>query len=120
MLVTHLHHEHPDVDTEHLAGQRQRTAPLAGTGFGRHAADTGFTVVVRLGNGRIELVAAGRTDAFVLVVNPRRSTQFGFEPVGPEQRSRPPEPVDFPHRFRNRNPAFSRHFLLDQAVDKDG
>ena len=54
-------------------------------------------VVVRLRHGGVRLVRAGRADALVLVVDPGRGAERLLEPVGPEQRRRPPQPVDVEH-----------------------
>ena len=120
LLVADLDHEHPHINAKGLAGKRQRAAPLASAGFGGHAANAGFAVVISLGDGRIELVAAGRAAAFVFVINARRGAQRGFQPAGAHQRGGPPQLIQLAHRLGNGNPALAGDFLLDDGVGKDG
>ena len=39
--------------------------------------------------------------------------------MGPIERRRPPELIDFPHLVRDVDPALLRHLLLDQRHGKD-
>ena len=70
LLVADLDHVDLALDVEHLAGERQGTAPLAGAGLGRQPVDALLLVVVGLGDGRVRLVAARRAVALVLEVDP--------------------------------------------------
>jgi hypothetical protein len=79
LVVGHLDHVDAHVDAEHLPGQGQGAAPLAGAGLGGQALDARLGVVIGLGDGRVDLVRAGRRDAFVLVVDLRRRTQRRFQ-----------------------------------------
>ena len=54
-------------------------------------------VVVRLRHGGVRLVRPGRADALVLVVDPRRRVERLLQPVRPEQRRGPPQPVHVEH-----------------------
>jgi len=69
LVKADLHHVDGAVHAKHAAGERQRAAPLAGAGFGGQAADPGLLVVVSLSHGCVRLMAAGRADAFVFVIN---------------------------------------------------
>ena len=74
LVVRHAHHEHLDVDAEERAGERERRAPLAGTGLGGDLPDARFLVVEGLRDRGVRLVAAGRADALVLVVDAGRAS----------------------------------------------
>ena len=89
----------PDLalQAELRARERQRRAPLPGTGLGGQPPDARLRVVERLRHRGVRLVRAGRRDAFVLVVDPRRRAERLLQPVRPEQRARPPQPVDVEH-----------------------
>ena len=86
---------------EQRAGEGQRRAPLAGAGLGGQLPDAGLGVVVHLRHSGVRLVRAGRRDALVLVVDPRRRAERLLEPVRPVQRRRPPQPVDVLHLVRD-------------------
>src|SRR5262249_15200942 len=92
LLVRDLHHVDLALEAEQRAGERERRAPLAGAGLGAEPRDAFLLVVVRLRHGRVRLVAAGRADALVLVVDPRRSVEALLESPRADERSRPPEP----------------------------
>ena len=113
LAVADLDHIDAHVETEHLPGQRHRTAPLAGAGFGGDALDAGLLVVIRLGHGGVGFVRTCRGNALVLVVDARRCAQRFLEPRCAHQRRRSPQPIDFAHGLRNRNPALGRHLLLE-------
>ena len=93
-----LHHEDAHLQPEQRAGEGQRGAPLAGAGFGREPFHAGFLVVEGLRNGSVRLVAAGRADAFILVVDPGRGAERTLQPPCAEQRGGAPLPVDLAHR----------------------
>ena len=114
LIVGNPHHEDFHFDAEQRPGEGQRGTPLPGAGFGGDAFDAGFLVVERLSDGGVGFVAAGRTDAFVLVIDPRRSAERPFQPAGPIQRAGSPLPIDLPDRFRNLDLSLGGHFLLDQ------
>jgi len=117
--VADLDHVDPHFQSKHLPGQRHRAAPLPGAGFGGDALDTGLGVVIGLGDRGVDLVRAGRGDAFVLVIDFGRRAESRFQAVGANQRGGAPQLVDFAHLFRDRDPSFSRHFLLDQTHRED-
>ena len=97
------------------AGERQRRPPLAGAGLGGELADAGLAVVERLRHSRVGLVRAGRRDALVLVVDARRRAERLLQPVRPEQRARPPQPVDVEHLVGDVDVLLGRDLLQDQV-----
>ena len=107
-------HPHLAFQPEQRRRERQGAAPLAGPGLGGQLGDALRLVVVRLRDGGVGLVRAGRAAALVLVVDPRRGAQVLLQPPGPEQRGGPPQPVDVQHRLRDRDVPFRRDLLLDQ------
>ena len=86
LLIADLDHVDLALDTVHLAGKAQRAAPLAGAGLGGQAGHALFHVVVGLGNGGVGLVAAGRADAFIFVVDLGRRVQCRFPAASPIER----------------------------------
>ena len=56
LMVAHLDHEDLALDVEHLAGEGERGAPLAGAGLGGQPVDALHFVIVSLGDGRIRFV----------------------------------------------------------------
>ena len=96
-MITGVDHVHGQVEPEDRAREGQRAAPLAGAGFrGQPSNAVGF-VVVSLGDGGVGLVAAGGTDALVLVVDVGGGIEGTFEPAGAEERGRPPQPIHVAH-----------------------
>src|SRR5262249_60412067 len=118
LVVRDLHHVHLALQAEEAARLGQRGAPLASAGFRGEAGDFLLLVVVRLRHRRVWLVTAGRADAFVLVVDPRRGIERLLEATGAIERRRAPETIDVAHRFRNLDPALLAHRLLDQLHGK--
>ena len=114
LLIRHLHHVDLALQAEHLAGQRERRAPLTGAGLGRQPRDLFLLVVVGLGDGRVRLVAAGRAHALVLVVDAGRPADGLLQPPGAVERRRPPQPVDVADLVGDLDPALLADFLLDQ------
>ena len=102
------------------AGERQGGAPLAGAGLGGELLDAGLGVVERLRDRRVRLVAAGRRDALVLVVDPGRRPERGLEPVRPVERRGPPQPVDVEHLGRDVDVLVGRHLLRDEVHREQG
>src|SRR5207248_10248116 len=72
LLVRDLDHVDLALQTEHLAGERDRGAPLTGARLRGDARDLFLLVVVGLRHRGVRLVAAGRADALVLIVDTRR------------------------------------------------
>src|SRR3989304_8496037 len=71
LVVAGADHVDLDLDPEQRTGKGERAAPLTGAGLGREARDTLLAGVERLGDGGVRLVAAGRADAPVLLVDVR-------------------------------------------------
>jgi hypothetical protein len=59
VLVAHLDHVNIAFQAEQFARQRQRRTPLARAGFGGEPLGAGDLVEIRLGDGGVDLVAAG-------------------------------------------------------------
>ena len=97
LLVRDLDHVDLALEPEQRAGERERAAPLARAGLGREARAALLLVVVRLRDGGVRLVAAGRADALVLVVDPRPRAERLLEAVRAVERRRAPEAVDVAH-----------------------
>ena len=72
LVVRHPDHADVDLEAEDPAREGERRAPLTGARLGREALDALLLVVVRLRDGGVRLVRAGRRDALVLVVDARR------------------------------------------------
>ena len=75
LVVADAHHVDRRTHVEDRAGHGQRAAPLARAGLGGDALDALHLVVVGLRDGGVGLVAAGRADALVLVVDVRRGVE---------------------------------------------
>src|SRR5258705_7510444 len=94
LLIRHLHHVDLALKPEHLAGEREGGAPLAGAGLGTEPRDLFLLVVVGLRYGGVRLVAAGRAHAFVLVVDVGRCAERLLEAARAIERRRPPQAID--------------------------
>ena len=109
------HHEHLALQPDQRAGERQRAAPLAGAGLGGQPLDAELLVVPGLRDGRVGLVAAGRADALVLVVDPRRRAEVLLQPAGAVQRARPPQRQQAEDLLGDVDPPLGGDFLLDEV-----
>ena len=69
LLVGALHHEHVQIEPEMRRRLGERRAPLARTRLGGDAVEILGLRVISLGDGRVQLVRAGRVVAFELVVD---------------------------------------------------
>src|SRR5207249_9653315 len=114
LLVRHLHHVDLALQAEHLTGERERGAPLAGARLGAEPRDLFFLVVVGLRDRRVRLVAAGRAHAFVLVVDVRRRAERLLEAARAIERRRPPQAIDVTDLVGDLDPALLADLLLDQ------
>src|SRR5919112_162323 len=103
LIVADADHVDRAIEAHHPAGERQGRAPLARPRLGGQAPDTLFAVVIRLGDGRVRLVAAGRRAALVLVVDVGRGVEEPLQTPGAEERGRAPEAIDLTHLFRDGN-----------------
>ena len=77
-----------------LGGQRQRGAPLPGTGLGRDICHPLFLAIVCLRNGGIKLMASNWADTLVFEVYMCLCAKCLFETSGPHERG---WPIDFIH-----------------------
>ena len=101
LLIGALHHEHMAVQPQIGAGHAQRRAPLAGTGLRGHAGEPLLLGVVGLGDGGVQLVAAGGVVALELVVDMRRGAQLLLQTIGAHQRGGTVHLIEVPHVLRN-------------------
>ena len=86
LVKADAHHEDLALDPDQLAGKREGAAPLAGAGFGSQALDAELTVVIGLRHGRVGLMASGRRDALVLVIDLGRCAEGLLETTGTVER----------------------------------
>ena len=114
LVVARADHVDLDLEAEQRAGEGERGPPLARPGLGREALDALLLVVEGLRDRGVRLVAAGRADALVLVVDVRRRIEGALEPVGPVQRARPVEAVGVADRLRDLDLALGRDLLADE------
>src|SRR5205814_3863925 len=96
------------------ACERERAAPLAGTRFRGQARAALALVVERLRDRRVRLVAAGRTDALVLVEDARPRADRPLEAACAVERRRPPERVEVEDLLRDRDLRVLADLLHDQ------
>ena len=115
LVVARADHVDLDLEAEHGAGERHRAAPLAGAGLGRDALDAGFLVVERLRERGVGLVAAGRADALVLVVDVGRRIERLLQAVGAVQRAGPVQPIGVADRLGDLDLALAGDLLADEG-----
>ena len=121
LLVADLYHIYGAVNAELLGGIAERTAPLAGTGFGGKVGDSLLLGVVGLGNGGVQLVAAGGRYTFVLEIDVRRGSQSGLQFIGPHQRGAAVGGILLADRLRDGNPFVGLvEFLIGTGLTEDG
>ena len=120
LAIAHPHHINVAFEPKEFAGQRQRRSPLAGAGLGRQTLGAGDLVEVSLGHRGVDLLAARRAGAFVLIVNVGGGLQGLLETHRPHQRGRTPQRVDVAHRFGHLDITLGAHLLLDQVLWEDG
>ena len=108
--------DHVDLafEAEQRRGERQRAPPLAGAGLRRQSGDAFLLVVERLGYRGVRLVRSGRRDRLVLVVDAGRRTERPLEPLGPDERRRPPQAQDVEHLAGHVDPRLGRDLLADE------
>src|SRR4030042_4212017 len=91
LIEADSNHEYFAFESQEVAGEGERAAPLSGAGLGRNLLDAHMLVVPNLGNGRVRLVASGRTHAFVFVIDAGRGLQVTLQVNGsPERGGTPP------------------------------
>ena len=115
LVVAGADHVDLDLEAEERAGEGHGTPPLARARLGRDPGDALLLVVEGLGDGGVGLVAAGRADALVLVVDVRRRIERLLEAVRPVERAGPVQPVRVADRLGDLDLALGRHFLADEG-----
>ena len=114
LVVAGANHVDLDLEPEQGAGERQGAPPLAGAGLGGEALHALLLVVQGLRDGGVRLVAAGRADALVLVVDVGRRIERALEAMGAVQRARPIEPVGVADGLGDLDLALGRDLLADE------
>ena len=121
LLIRALDHEHLQVEPQIRAGHGKRGAPLAGARLRRDALETLLLRVVGLGDGGVQLVAAGGIVAFKLVIDLRRRAELFLQAVGPDQRRRTVHLVEIADLLRDGDiRRVVVQLLLDQLVTENG
>ena len=80
--------------------------------------DAFLLVVPGLRDGGVELVRAGRANAFIFVINARRRIESLLKPAGANKRRRTPLRVNLPHLSGNLDLALGADFLKNQRHGK--
>ncbi len=119
LLVRRPDHVDRAVHLEVRGREREGRAPLPGTRLGGEPLDPGLAVVVGLRHGRVRLVAAGRADPLVLVVDLRGRLEVLLEAAGAEERARAPEAEDVDDLLGDVDVPLGRHLLPDQLHRED-
>ena len=114
LVVARADHVDLDLEPEHRARERQRAPPLAGAGLRRQPLDALLLVVERLRDRRVRLVAAGRADALVLVVDVRGRIERLLEAARAVQRRWAVQHVRLADRVRDLDLALAADLLDDQ------
>jgi len=114
LAVRRRHLPHLALDAVLRRGERQRRSPLPRPRLGGELGDALGVVVMRLRHGGVGLVRAGRADAFVLEVDLGGRVERGFEPAGPVQRARAPQPVHVQHAAGDVDVGLAADLLQDQ------
>jgi hypothetical protein len=114
LLVADLDHVDVALEAEEVTGLRDGGAPLAGAGLGGDALHALLLVVEGLRDGGVELVAAARRDALVLVVDAGGGPEGLLQPARAQQRGRAPQLVDLSDLLRDVDEALAADLLLDQ------
>ena len=99
LLVGALHHEHVQIEPEMRRRLGERRAPLARTRLGGDAVEILSLRVISLGDGRVQLVRAGRVVAFELVVDLGGRAEGLLQVVRAAQGRRAVDAVHLQHRF---------------------
>ena len=99
LLVRALHHEHVEIQSEVGGRLGERRAPLTRARLGGDAVEILRFRVVRLGDGRVQLVGAAGVVALELVVDLRRCAECLLQVVGAAQRRRAVDAIHLEHRL---------------------
>ena len=103
LLITDLNHIYFAVQAKVRTGHGKRCAPLACAGFRCDTFQPLVFCVVRLGDGRIQLVAATGVVALKLVVDFCRGLELFFQTICTNERRRPVHLVKISNFFWNFN-----------------
>ncbi len=114
LVVAGPDHVDLDLEAEQGAGDREGGPPLAGPGLGRQALDARLGVVERLRDRRVGLVAAGRAQALVLVVDVGWRIERLLEAAGAEERAGAIEAVGIADGLRDLDLPLRAHLLSDE------
>ena len=120
LVVARPHHPDLALQAEQPARERERRAPLTGTGLGRELLDPGGSVLVSLRHSGIRFVRAGRGAPLVLVIDVSGRIELALEPERAVQWRRAPQLVGIAHRFGNLDLRLGGDLLLDQAEREQG
>ena len=106
-------------EAEKGAGKGQRATPLTCAGFSGEAFNAELLIVPGLWHGGIGLVAAGRADAFILVIDFGGSAEVLFEVDGPFEGGWSPAIKDLKYFIGDVYPFLGADFLLDEVHWED-
>ena len=116
LLIADPHHVDFDLQIEKRSRQSQSRAPLSGPCLRGEPPNPGLFVVVGLGHGGVGLVAAGRADTLVFVVNMCRRIERFLQAPSAIERGWPPQAINLPHGVRDGNFLFSCSLLLQDLI----
>ncbi len=120
LLERRAHHVDLALQVEEGAGEGQGAPPLAGAGLGGQAGGAVLLVVEGLGDGGVGLVRPRRRHRLVLVVDPGRGAEEGFEAAGPHEGRRPPHAEDVEDLARDVDPRLGGDLLADEGHREQG
>ena len=121
LLIAHLDHIDSAVYAEFLGGIAEGTAPLAGTGFSGEVGNALLLGIIGLGDGAVELMAAGGAHGFVLEVDVSGGAQGGFQFIGSHQRGAAVGGVLLAYFFGDGDPFVGLvQFLVGAGLAEDG
>ena len=116
LVVAHLHHIYGAVQAELLGRIAEGTAPLAGTGLGGDVGDSLLLGVIGLGQGGIQLVAAGGRNGLVLEIDVGRGAEGLLQFIGTHERGAAVGRVLLADGLRDGNPLVRLVELLAGAL----
>ncbi len=121
LLIGALDHIDLAVQAQIGAGHGEGGAPLTGSRLGGRRIIKKLFGVVGLGDGAVELVAAGGVVALEFIVDPGGGLEFFLQAVGPDQGGRSIHFVEIPDFIRDGNfPGIVVQFLADELITEDG
>ena len=96
LLIGALDHVHLAVQTQVSTGHAQSGAPLTGAGLGGYALEALLFGIIGLGNGGVQLVAAGGVVALEFIIDFGRCLELFLQAVGPDQGRRTVHLIEIP------------------------